>query len=71
MRTNIVLDGEVVEELVRLSGRKSKTAAVAWAVQEQIRREKIRLLCGMFGKIDIDGAAIEGAVDAEKTELGS
>ena len=69
MRTNIVLDGEVVEELLQLSGQKSKTAAVAWAVQEQIRREKIRLLCGLFGTVDIDEAAIGATREVERTEL--
>ena len=69
MRTNIVLDGEVVEELVHISGRKSKTAVVAWAVQEQVRREKIRLLCGLFGTVDIDETAIGATVEAERTEL--
>jgi hypothetical protein len=70
MRTNVVLDSETVAELVHLTGQRSKAAAVSWAVREQIRREKARRLCDLFGKIDVDEEAIEALERAEQAESG-
>ncbi|MBW1789986.1 MAG: type II toxin-antitoxin system VapB family antitoxin [Deltaproteobacteria bacterium] len=59
MRTTVTLDENLVRELVRFSGAKSKTAAVAQAVKEQIRRAKLKKLAGLLGTVDIDEKAIE------------
>jgi hypothetical protein len=59
MRTTVTLDEDLVRELVRFSDAKSKTAAVALAVKEQIRRAKLKKLASLLGTVDIDEKAIE------------
>ncbi len=54
MRTTITLDEELVSELVKLSGAKTKTAAVASAVREQIRRAKLKKLSELLGSIEFE-----------------
>ncbi len=58
MRTTVTLDENMVRELVKISNAKSKTAAVAMAVKEQIRLAKLKKLADLLGKMDIDEAAI-------------
>ena len=65
MRTNVVLDEAKVNVLMRLTGAKTKTAAVVRAVDEQIRREKLRRLASMLGKVDVDDEAISSLGTAE------
>ena len=59
MRTTVTLDENLVRELVKFSGAKTKTAAVALAVKEQIRRAKLKKLAGLLGTVDVDEKAIE------------
>jgi len=61
MRTTITLDEKLVSELVRLSGAKTKTAAVTAAVREQIRRAKLKKLSDLLGSIDFDAEQVEKA----------
>lgn len=68
MRTNVVLDEAKVAVLMRLTGARSKTAAVALAVDEQIRREKLRRLASLLGKVDIDEEAIPSLHSAESAK---
>lgn len=65
MRTTVTLDEEQVRELVTLSGAKSKTAAVAQAVKEQIRRAKLKKLASLLGTVDMDEEAIEESNEAD------
>ena len=58
MRTNVVLDEAKVSVLMRLTGARTKTAAVARAVDEQIRREKLWRLASLLGQVDVDEEAI-------------
>jgi hypothetical protein len=58
MRTTVTLDEALVRELLEFSKTNTKTAAVALAVREQIRREKLKRLAGLLGKVDIDENAI-------------
>jgi hypothetical protein len=58
MRTTVTLDEALVRELLELSKTNTKTAAVALAVKEQIRREKLKRLAGLLGNVDIDEKAI-------------
>ena len=58
MRTTVTLDEKLVRELVKFSDAKTKTAAVALAVKEQIRRAKLKKLAGLLGTVDIDEEAI-------------
>jgi len=66
MRTTVTLDEELVQELVKVSNAKTKTAAVALAVKEQIRRAKLKKLADLLGTVDIDEEAIR---EGEKADL--
>jgi Arc/MetJ family transcription regulator len=59
MRTTVTLDENLVRELLKISGAKTKTAAVALAVKEQIRRAKLKKLAGLLGTVDVDEKAIK------------
>ncbi len=59
MRTTVTLDESLVTELIKFSGAKTKTAAVAIAVKEQIRRAKLKKLAGLLGTVDVDENAIQ------------
>ena len=66
MRTTVTLDENLVRELVKIYNAKSKTAAVAMAAEEQIRRAKLKKLASLMGKMDIDEAAI---IESEQADL--
>ncbi len=59
MRTTVTLNEKMVMELMQLSHAKNKTAAVASAVKEQIRRTKLKMLADLLGAIDVDEKEIE------------
>ena len=59
MRTTVTLDENLVRELLKFSGAKTKTAAVALAVKEQIRRAKLKKLAGLLGTVDVDEKVIK------------
>jgi len=65
MRTTVTLDEGLLTELVRLSHAKTKTAAVASAVKEQIRRAKLKELSALLGTVDVDEKAIQGGNRAD------
>ena len=65
MRTTVTLDENLVRELVKLSDAKTKTAAVAFAVQEQIRRTKLKKLASLLGTVTIDLKAINESNQAD------
>lgn len=65
MRTTVTLDEKLVHELMRLSGAKTKTAAVAQAVTEQIRRAKLKMLARRLGNIEIDEEVIAKGNEAD------
>ena len=58
MVTNLALDDSLISEAVRLSGQRSKKAAVTHAVTEYIQRRKQRAILDLFGKIDLRSAAV-------------
>ncbi len=58
MRTTVTLNEKLVKELVKFTKAKTKTAAVAIAVKEQIRRAKLKKLADFLGTIVIDEKAI-------------
>ena len=62
MRTTVTLDEALVRELLEFSKANTKTAAVALAVREQIRREKLKRLAGLLGNVDIDEKGIHSVV---------
>ena len=49
-RTNLVLDGESLEEAVRVLGVKTYSAAVNLALKEVVRLRKIQNLPQFFGQ---------------------
>ena len=54
MRTNIVIDDNLMAEAIKLSQLKTKKAVVTEALIEYIqRREQLKIL-GLFGTIDYD-----------------
>ena len=53
MRTTLVLDEALLEEVRALSGAKSKRAAVEKALEEFVRRRKARRLIELEGKLDL------------------
>lgn len=59
MRTTVTLDESLVRELVEFTNTKTKTAAVALAVKEQIRRAKLKRLAGFLGTVDVDEKAVK------------
>ena len=70
MGTTITLDEKLVSELVKLSGAKTKRAAVTIAVKEQIRRLKLKKLSDLLGMIGVGDEPIEEAdsLDLERAK---
>ena len=56
MVTNLALDDSLISEALRVSGHRSKKAAVTHAVTEYIQRRKQRAILDLFGKIDLPSA---------------
>lgn len=65
MRTTVTLDEKLVRELLKFTDAKTKTAAVAIAVQEQIRRAKLKKLAGLLGTVAVDEKAIKKSTQAD------
>ena len=57
MATNLALDDKPIAEAVRISGHRTKKAAVTQALTEYIERRKQRAIIDLFGKIDLSPAA--------------
>jgi Arc/MetJ family transcription regulator len=51
MRTNVVLDDELVNEAIRLSGAKTKKEVISFALREFVATRKRRNLLDIEGKI--------------------
>ena len=54
MRTTLNLSDDLIAELMKVSGLKTKTEAIHLAISEFIRRKKLRSLMDLSGKIRID-----------------
>lgn len=54
MATNLNLDDALLEETLRLSGKKTKREAVTAALQEYVGRRKQRRILDLFGALDWD-----------------
>jgi len=54
-RTNIVLDSQLVDEGMKLTGLKTKRNLVDYALRELLRHEKQAKLLGLRRKIDWEG----------------
>jgi Arc/MetJ family transcription regulator len=56
MATNLALDPELIERAVKVSGEKTKKAAVTRALEEFIARRGQRRLIELMGKLEWDAA---------------
>lgn len=65
MRTTVTLDEEMVRELMEYCNAKSKTAAVASAIKDQIRRAKLKQLASLLGTVDLDEKSIQESNEAD------
>jgi Arc/MetJ family transcription regulator len=54
MPTNLNLDDALLDEAVKLSGKKTKRATVNAALAEFVARRKQRRILGLFGKLEWD-----------------
>ena len=71
MRTTVTLDESLVNELMSYFKVKTKTAAAAQAVKEQIRGAKLKRLANQLGSIAVDEEAITNSnnVDCKREQL--
>lgn len=54
MRATLNIPDELVEEVQRLSGEKTRTQAIVTVMEEYVRRKRMEDLLALRGKIDID-----------------
>ena len=54
MATNLALDPKLIERAVKLSGEKTKKAAVTRALEEFIARRNQKRLVDLMGKLEWD-----------------
>ena len=54
MATNLSVDPDLIEEALKVSGEKTKAAAVTKALQEFIARRKQKRVLDLFGKLEWD-----------------
>lgn len=54
MATNLALDPELIERAVKVSGEKTKKAAVTRALEEFITRRSQKRLIDLMGKLEWD-----------------
>ena len=54
MATNLALDPELIERALKLSGEKTKKAAVTRALEEFITRRSQKRLVDLMGKLEWD-----------------
>jgi hypothetical protein len=56
MATNLALDPKLIERAVRVSGERTKKAAVTRALEEFIARRKQKEIVSLMGSLVWDGA---------------
>jgi Arc/MetJ family transcription regulator len=56
MATNLSIDPELIEHALRVSGEKTKKAAVSKALEEFIARREQKKLLELFGALEWDPA---------------
>jgi len=54
MRATLNIPDDLMEEVQKLSGNKSKTGAIVTVMEEYVRRQKMQALLDLRGKISID-----------------
>lgn len=73
MRATLNIPDELINEVQRLSGKKSKTQAIVTVMEDYVRRRKMEDLLALRGKITIDydwereeAAELKAAEEREK-----
>ena len=54
MRTTLDVDEKLLEEIVRVTGEKSKSKAINNALDEYIRHARMKRLLELQGRLDLD-----------------
>ncbi len=54
MRATLNIPDELIDEVQRLSGQKTKTQAIVTVMEDYVRRKKMEDLLALRGKISID-----------------
>ena len=54
MRATLNIPDELIDEVQRLSGQKTKTQAIVTVMEDYVRRKKMENLLALRGKISID-----------------
>ena len=54
MRATLNIPDELISEVQRLSGQKSKTGAIVTVMEEYVRRRRMEELLALRGKVQID-----------------
>lgn len=54
MRATLNIPDELMQEVQKLSGQKSKTGAIVTAMEEFVRRQKMQALLDLQGKVNIN-----------------
>ena len=54
MRTTLDIDAELIEEAVRLSGQRTKAAAVEAALREYVRLRRKEILLELPGRVRLE-----------------
>lgn len=65
MRATLNIPDDLIAEVQKFTGEKSKTKAIVTAMEEYVRNRKIKMLLELRGKIQIDDATEE----LEKAEI--
>jgi hypothetical protein len=59
MRTTVTLEYEILNELLKKTKARSKTSAVKEAINDYLRRQKIKDIKAMRGRLEFDRTAEE------------
>jgi len=71
MRTNIVIDGELMEKAMEISTKKTKKEVVNLALQEYVENHSRKDLLDLFGKIEFaDGYDYKALREGRKIDIG-
>lgn len=54
MRATLNIPDELIDEVQRLSGKKTKTQAIVTVMEEYVRRKKMQELLALRGKIAVE-----------------
>jgi Arc/MetJ family transcription regulator len=54
MRATLNIPDELIDELMKISGTKTKTQAICLAIEEYNRRKKVEKLLSLQGTVDMD-----------------